>query len=135
MKIDLRKLYGLGKININENVVIGEDLYSKMGVRSMSEVLVSGNVSINYEENIELDLNVSGTFIMPCAITLEDVEVPFQTKIEEEISGNNLNNDFFLDLLDILWENIVLEIPLKVVKEGVELKNLEGQGWKVINED
>ena len=135
MKIDLRKLYGLGKININENVVIGEDLYSKMGVRSMSEVLVSGNVFINYEENIELDLNVSGTFIMPCAITLEDVEVPFQTKIEEEISGNNLNNDFFLDLLDILWENIVLEIPLKVVKEGVELKNLEGQGWKVINED
>ena len=43
----------------------------------------------------------------------------------------NINNNFYLDLSDILWENIVLEIPIKVVKEGVQLETSSGKGWSV----
>lgn len=53
------------------------------------------------------------------------------TKIEEIIGENNINNNFYLDLSDILWENIVLEIPIKVVKEGVQLETSSGKGWSV----
>ena len=62
---------------------------------------------------------------------MEEVEVPFATKIEEIIGENNINNNFYLDLSDILWENIVLEIPIKVVKEGVQLETSSGKGWSV----
>ena len=127
MKIDLRKLYALNKLSIDEEVIIPEEYYKNAGVRSLSKVKVNGDVTVNYEENIELHLNVSGEFIIPCAITLDDVIVPFNTFIEEEIDQNKLNDEFFLDLLDVLWENIVLEIPVRVVKEGVKSEDLHGE--------
>ena len=135
MKIDLRKLYALNKLSIDEEVVIPEEYYKKTGVRSLSKVKVNGDVTVNYEENIELHLNVSGEFIIPCAITLDDVIVPFNTLIEEEIDQNKLNDEFFLDLLDVLWENIVLEIPVRVVKEGVKSEDLHGEGWELVTKE
>ncbi|MDY3757323.1 MAG: hypothetical protein SO009_03380 [Bacilli bacterium] len=135
MKIDLRKLYALNKLSIDEEVVIPEEYYKNAGVRSLSKVKVNGDVTVNYEENIELHLNVSGEFIIPCAITLDDVIVPFNTFIEEEIDQNKLNDEFFLDLLDVLWENIVLEIPVRVVKEGVKSEDLHGEGWELVTKE
>lgn len=135
MKIDLRKLYALNKLSIDEEVVIPEEYYKNAGVRSLSKVKVNGDVTVNYEENIELHLNVSGEFIIPCAITLDGVIVPFNTLIEEEIDQNKLNDEFFLDLLDVLWENIVLEIPVRVVKEGVKSEDLHGEGWELVTKE
>ena len=135
MKIDLRKLYALNKLSIDEEVVLPEEYYKNAGVRSLSKVKVNGDVTVNYEENIELHLNVSGEFIIPCAITLDDVIVPFNTFIEEEIDQNKLNDEFFLDLLDVLWENIVLEIPVRVVKEGVKSEDLHGEGWELVTKE
>ena len=135
MKIDLRKLYALKKLSIDEEVIIPEEYYKNAGVRSLSKVKVNGDVTVNYEENIELHLNVSGEFIIPCAITLDDVIVPFNTFIEEEIDQNKLNDEFFLDLLDVLWENIVLEIPVRVVKEGVKSEDLHGEGWELVTKE
>lgn len=135
MKIDLRKLYGLGKLSVDSTVTFKEETYSKMDVRSMSDVTVKGEVYLNYEDNVVLNLNCKGEFVLPCAVTLEDVLVPFETQIEEEIDKNLLNNDFFLDLLDILWENIVLEIPIRVVKEGVKSEDLHGEGWELVTKE
>lgn len=135
MRIDLRRLYGLKKLEVNEDVNIPDDYYTKMGVRDIKNLHVDGLITINYENNIELNLNINGKFIMPCEVTGEDVECPFNTNIEEEIEENSLNDEFYLDLLDILWENIVLEIPFKVVKEGAELKDLRGEGWELTKED
>ena len=123
------------KLSIEEEVIIPEEYYKNAGVRSLSKVKVNGDVTVNYEENIELHLNVSGEFIIPCAITLDDVIVPFNTFIEEEIDQNKLNDEFFLDLLDVLWENIVLEIPVRVVKEGVKSEDLHGEGWELVTKE
>ena len=135
MKIDLRKLYALNKLSIDEDFIIPEEYYKNAGVRSLSKVKVNGDVTVNYEENIELHLNVSGEFIIPCAITLDDVIVPFNTFIVEEIDQNKLKYEFFLDLLDVLWENIVLEIPVRVVKEGVKSEDLHGEGWELVTKE
>jgi uncharacterized metal-binding protein YceD (DUF177 family) len=131
MKIDLRKLYGLKHLSIDEKIDIPSSLYSNMGVRRMDSINVKGTIEINIEDNISLDLKVNGVFIMPCSITFEDVECPFDIVIEQELEENNLKDKFYLDLLDILWENIVLEIPFKVVKEGANITNLQGEGWQL----
>ena len=134
MKIDLRKLYGLGKLDINEEVKIDEAIYTKMNVKNMDKVIVNGQIKVNYENNIELDLELNGNFIMPCEITGEDVVIPFSTNVQDEILENTLNNDFYLDLSNILWENIVLEIPFKVIKEGAKINCLQGEGWQLSEE-
>lgn len=131
MKIDLRKLYSLASVNVDGTITFPEERLKSAGIIRLEDVSVHGKAIINYEDDIELDLDLSGKMYLPCAISLEEVEVPFTTKIEEIIGENNINNNFYLDLSDILWENIVLEIPIKVVKEGVHLETSSGKGWSV----
>lgn len=131
MKIDLRKLYSLASVDVDGVITFPEERLKSAGIIRLEDVSVHGKAIINYEDEIELDLDLSGKMYLPCAISLEEVEVPFATKIEEIIGENNINNNFYLDLSDILWENIVLEIPIKVVKEGVHLETSGGKGWSV----
>ena len=131
MKIDLRKLYSLASVDVDGTITFPEERLKSAGIIRLEDVSVHGKAIINYEDEIELDLDLSGKMYLPCAISLEEVEVPFATKIEEIIVENNINNNFYLDLSDILWENIVLEIPIKVVKEGVHLETSSGKGWSV----
>ncbi len=131
MKIDLRKLYSLASVDVDGVITFPEERLKSAGIIRLEDVSVHGKAIINYEDEIELDLDLSGKMYLPCAISLEEVEVPFATKIEEIIGENNINNNFYLDLSDILWENIVLEIPIKVVKEGVQLETSSGKGWSV----
>ena len=68
------------------------------------------------------------------AISLEEVPYPFSFKIEgsmKEILGNCPNT---LAILELLWENIVLEVPLKFTKVD-NLSEFQGNGWKLISED
>ena len=131
MKIDLRKLYSLASVDVDGVITFPEERLKSAGIIRLEDVSVHGKAIINYEDEIELDLDLSGKMYLPCAISLEEVEVPFATKIEEIIGENNINNNFYLDLSDILWENIVLEIPIKVVKKGVQLETSSGKGWSV----
>ncbi len=131
MRIDLRKLYSLASVDVDGTITFPEEKLKSAGIIRLEDVSVHGKAIINYEDEIELDLDLSGKMYLPCAISLEEVEVPFATKIEEIIGENNINNNFYLDLSDILWENIVLEIPIKVVKEGVHLETSSGKGWSV----
>ena len=131
MKIDLRKLYSLASVDVDGTITFPEEKLKSAGIIRLEDIKVTGKAIINYEDEIELDLDLSGKMYLPCAISLEEVEVPFTTKIEEIIEENNINGNFYLDLSDILWENIVLEIPIKVVKEGVHLEASSGKGWSV----
>lgn len=131
MKIDLRKLYSLASVDVDSTITFPVERLKSAGIIRLEDVNVHGKAIINYEDEIELNLDLSGKMYLPCAISLEEVEVPFATKIEEIIGENNINNNFYLDLSDILWENIVLEIPIKVVKEGVQLETSSGKGWSV----
>lgn len=135
MKIDLRKLYALNQLNINADIDLSNCDYSKMNIKEIKSMSIAGDARINYEDNIELELDIKGEIIMPCAITLEDVLVPINTHISEEIMENTLGNDFFLDLFDILWENIVLEVPIRVTKPGAKLESQKGNGWEIVSED
>ena len=137
MKIDLNYLNRFSKIDIDEDIVFNEDDYKNTDIRNLSGVHVDGTVTVDFEDNIYLELNLKGKMILPCAVSLEDVEYEFDTLIEEnignfeEIYKNSKNS---LDILPILWENIVLEIPIRVVAESVKPSNTSGDGWELISE-
>ena len=75
--------------------------------------------------------------VLPCAVTLKDVDYEFDTEFEEnlgkfeEIYKKNKNT---LEISDILWENIVLEIPIRVVSDEIVPSNTSGDGWELISE-
>lgn len=137
MKIDLYKLNNNNYVSLDDDVLIPVDYYKNMDIRDIKNVHVNGNIRINDLDEIEVDLSVTGEFVLPCAITLEDVTYKFNTNVEENL-GNF--NDFYdkrqnaLDILSLLWENIVSEVPIRVVKEGVSLTNTHGDGWELVSE-
>ncbi len=137
MKIDLFKLNNYNYLDISGDVEIPKNFYGTMDIRDIKNVKVKGSLRINEIDEVETDLEVSGEFILPCAVTLEDVSYEFRTNIQENM-GNF--NDFYdkcqntLDILPLLWENIVSEVPMRVVKEGISVTNISGDGWELISE-
>ena len=57
-------------------------------IRKISKVEVEGFI-LNNEEEYELDINVSGIMVLPCARTLKDVNRTFNIKINEIIDEND----------------------------------------------
>ena len=135
MKIDLFKL---NYLEVDSDLEFDHDLMTSADIRDIKGAHVSGNISINYDNEVSTDLRVTGTFILPCAITLEDVPYDFDIKIEE-ILGNfeefyNKNKNS-LDILPFIWENIVSEVPIRVVKDGAKPTVTCGEGWELVSDD
>ncbi len=138
MKIDLFKLNNFGSIDIDDDINFSSDYYENTDIRDIKNVHVKGSLKINYADEIECLLTISGMFILPCAITLDDVPYEFSTEIEENLGNfNNFydNNKNTLDILPFIWENIVSEVPIRVVKDGAQTKGMSGNGWELVSED
>ena len=138
MKIDLFKLNNFNSVSIDENISIPEEYdLNKAGIRRIENLHVSGTISIDYADEIVTDLTVTGNFILPCAVSLEDVLYPINVKIEENIGkfedfyNKNKNT---LDILPFIWENIVSEVPIRVVKDEYKNFKQSGNGWEVISD-
>ena len=137
MKIDLNYLNRFGKMNIDRDFVIDEDYYKNTDIRKLENLHVSGEVSVDYDDYINLNIKITGRMILPCAMTLNDVPYDFTSEVEENIGKFEeiyKNNKNLLEISPILWENIVLEIPIRVVSKDIKPSNTSGDGWELISE-
>ena len=72
--------------------------------------------------------------ILDDSISLDNVEYPFSIDIDENIEENLEKDENSIDILPILWQNIVLEVPLRFTKVN-DLSKYNGDGWKLISEE
>ncbi len=126
-------------IPINEVYSFSKSELSGTDLQKLDNVKIVGELFKNSLGNIELDIDVSGVMVLPCAITLKPVDYPFNIKISgeidelySEIDENNKNFKNSIDILPIIWENILLEIPIRVVSDEARNSdiNMSGDGWK-----
>ena len=128
------------EIIINEDVIINEDLLKETTIKKIDNVIFDGKIERIMEDEYCLNGTLSGIMVLPDDITLEDVEYKFSTEIDENFTDNDEKSENILkimqntiDILPILWQNIIVEIPLKVTThEDVDLK---GDGWRLISEE
>jgi len=137
MNIDLRKFNYDNKIEIDTDINFSEEYFKDTDIRDIKNAHAEGVLSINTLDELEVNLNVSGTFILPNSVTLDDVSLDFNTEIEENYG--NIDNFFnkkqnTLDILALIWENIVSEVPMKVT-DGNEPSKLDGNGWQYTSND
>lgn len=123
------------KIIIDNDVVINEELLSSSTIRRLENVHFSGTLSRLIDDTYELSGVLKGTMVLPDDITLEDYEYNFTSEIEEKIEETRINYQKTLDITEDLWQNILVEIPLKAVNEKNKDLKLEGDGWRLISED
>lgn len=132
MKIDVTKLLTniTDILEIDNEVNIPSTFLSDSLIYDLKNIILKGELSIDEDNNLILTGNLKGIMILKDDITLEPVECKFSTELEEKLEKNTNQ----LDITEILWQNILVEIPSKVrsTNEDIELK---GEGWRVISEE
>ena len=137
MNIDLTRLRsGIDKkISIDINYSFDKETLGN-DIKSLDDVKIVGEIIRNSMDDYILNVNIKGTVILSCAITLQDV--PYDINIEindsiinlfKEIGINIENISNTIDIFPIIWENILIEIPTYVVSSGSSSIQLEGDGW------
>lgn len=129
--MDLHKVFLKDKLNIDEDITIDEDL-SNIGVKSIRDCHLTGNITRNTEDEYDIKLKATGIMEIEDAISLETINYPFEVDIDEIETLENHQN--YLDIMELLWQNIVLEIPSRVTNVN-DLSEYHGDGWKVIDEE
>ena len=137
--ISLLNSNNVKEIIIDETINYDKEYYKNTDITNLSDVKILGNVTKMDTGELELNLNSNGVMTLPCSITLEPVEYPFSVTISEiidEKDENNLKKDAnTLGLKDYLRENIVVEIPLRIVSDNAYKKEYKGNGWQLITDE
>ena len=138
MIVDLTPLFNGIKTSIEFNKIINfsADEMKNTSIKKLSEVKVNGKITKISDYNINLTMEIKANMILEDAVTLEEIEYPVNIQFNRIIDSNGDEEEYYkilqnrLDILPIVWENIVLEVPLRVVKEEKETI-IEGDGWSL----
>ena len=123
------------RVNIDNDIIIPNDILKESTIRKLDNVHFKGYLNKLVDDTYELIGTLTGTMVIPDDITLEDYEYNFTSEIEEKIDETRINFQKTLDITDDLWQNILVEIPLRAVNEKNENISLKGDGWRLISED
>lgn len=121
-------------ITINDFFLIPKELYEKNEILDLSKIKVEGKITYPKDDNLLLEASCKGIMTIEDSVSLKPVCYHFSFEINENIIEKLENDKFTLDILSILWENIVLEIPIRY-SEVTDYKKYFGDGWKVISEE
>ncbi|WP_010631043.1 YceD family protein [Sporolactobacillus vineae] len=134
----------------HEEIVLPLELFrADPEIRSLSPVDVKGVVEFSARA-LTFHLQLTGTMVLPCAITLEDVDYPFEINTSEtfllagaELEASGQEDEGFLhypeddriDLVPSLVEAILVEKPMRVVSAKAGAAELSGNGWELVTDE
>ena len=109
--------------NTFEGDIDFKDWIENTDIIRISNCHVEGEFEIYNNEEFVFYFDIDCTLTLPCAITLKEVDYRINVSVEETLSTVK-NEDFHIiegitvDLLPIIWSNIVLEKPMRVLSEN-----------------
>lgn len=128
-------------IVIDQDISFDEGIYKNALIKGLKNVHVKGKIYYSTTKEVLFEGNVKGEMLIVDSNTADIVNYPFSTEINEILEedrnfSENLrsNEQNSLDLKEILWQNIVLEVPtsFSIVDE---VSITKGDGWELLNED
>ncbi|MFS0782413.1 YceD family protein [Bacillus sp. 1P06AnD] len=140
----LQKYRGKGLV-LDDKVDVSEIKEVDPQIRDISLVHITGKADIN-ATNITFHIHLSGKMILPCARTFVDVEYPFDIETREvfllhdnydsqEYEFSTIVKGDVIDLMPIIRENLLLEVPMQVFCEDADPEKAapqSGNDWEVV---
>ena len=138
MYIDLAKIDEKG-IVIDDTISFDESYIKKTPIKKLDNIKVKGRAYYSVTNEIVFECDVKGIMVLEDTLTLEPVDYPIDIHINEVLGENteeNVKNESKrLDIIDILWQNIVLEVPISLrVNPGKDYE-MKGEGWELLKEE
>jgi uncharacterized metal-binding protein YceD (DUF177 family) len=138
MYIDLAKIDEKG-IVIDDTVSFDESYIKKTPIKKLDNIKVKGRAYYSITNEIVFECDVTGVMVLEDSLTLEPVDYPIDIHINEVLGENteeNVKNESkTLDIIDILWQNIVLEVPISLRVNPEKDYDMKGEGWELLKED
>lgn len=144
MNVDITKLRSgiVDEIPILEVKSFTKEELSETGILELNEVKIEGNITKNSIDAYWLEVVITGDMVLPCSVTLKPVlypiSIPISGNIEqmlEEMGEIDKKIENTIDIFPIIWENILVEIPSRVVSEDAKNLTLKGEGWSLCTEE
>ena len=134
--IDLTKLYSgaTDELSFDGEYNIPKEVITDSRVKELKDVVISNSIIKKIEDDFEISLNITGKMKISDSITLEDVWYPFDIEINEKLDEFVENDKKHLDIITFLWQNIVLEVPLRYTVVS-DYNEYHGDGWKLVSEE
>lgn len=129
-------------MDIDFKLEVDQEKLSKSNILEIDDAFVKGSIVRDDFNQYIINVVASGDMMLPCAITLKPVKFEFCAEIEGNIDdllveineiGKKTENS--IDILPIIWENVLMEIPMRVVSDETDDIKLEGEGWKFVKDD
>lgn len=142
MNIDITRLRSNfdKSVSIDESVNNITDGLDGTDIKEIKNLNITGYIDRDVIDEYHIYLKIEGTLILECAITLKDVEYPISIEIDDnyedlmaEIGENVKNVVNTLDIWPIIWHNVLLVVPMRVVSPGAEAEITQGDGWEFIS--
>jgi len=132
--IDLTNLLSgaITSLSIDEEYDLKD--FRNKDILDLSKIKVKGEISLESDDKYYTNLLCNGKMLILDSISLEEVWYPFSFTIDENIEELLENNEKFLDIIQILWQNIVLEVPMRF-SNVEDFKDYHGDGWKLVSEE
>jgi uncharacterized metal-binding protein YceD (DUF177 family) len=140
MDINLNTITERGII-VDQDITWDAKYLKKELIKDIKNCHVKGRIYYSETNEILFEGNVQGIMVLKDANTGELLDHPFSCDINEIIGENEnivpilrVNNQNRLDLEEVLWQNIVLEVPIKVSKTK-RPQAVKGEGWELRDEN
>ena len=132
-----------GTIEVDEWIAVEEnDLLHHTQVKSIPKVHVTGTLQFDGSTLVYSDLELEGVMIVLDSITLEDLEVEFDTESQETYSFvpiKDCDEDIIVvkkEIMDInpeIFQAILYEAPMSITRVP-RSEYPKGKGWQVISD-
>lgn len=137
-------IYNLNELNIKKEILINSEVFIDNSIDKrifgLNNAFVKGNIYKDVAGDVILKCKFTGNMLIEDSITLDKIPYEFSIDIEENLEYIKENyencydkNKNTLDLIKVLWQNIVLEVPISYTK--VIDANLKGNGWELNSQE
>lgn len=131
-------------IQFQESIAFDLSQFQKnhSSLRELKDVACEGLITYDLEHDTAIvHTTTTGTMVVACSITNEDVEYQFETSADDIYSFQPVDQDEDMievqgDVIDIskeVFQSILFEVPLYIVKPGIK-EYPKGDGWEVLSE-
>lgn len=131
-------------LEIDEDIIFTDEISKQFQrIRKINDIHVFADGDYDPElQHLDIHFDIKGSVVVGCDVTGEDVEVPIDTESDEIFSFRKEEEDYDIikaegdriRLLPVIFQLIMMEIPMKVVKPG-KIKYPKGEGWEIMTED
>ncbi len=132
---------------IDETIRVDEIKQDDPTIREVSPMHITGRGDID-STKVTFHLKIKGYLILPCSRTLVDVKLPINVETSETFLLQTSNYEMeeevhqvkgdCIDLMPVIREILLLEIPMQVFCEDVTHEDAapqSGKDWEVIHEE